>query len=165
MPSASGEAAVLQHHVGAGMSAAGEPASANNGMTGGPSCSSAGASSSSSAASVTAAAPRRQAGTGAARRAPLTIAELRSKAAFRACVRCVRGLSCPLLHNPGWPSWAPYYGRLASFCLPICLPVSLPAYLRTLASACSLMEKGAADETQLWSVARVMSGTEYEQVG
>lgn len=25
------------------------------------------------------------------------------------------------------------------------------------------MEKGAADETQLWSVARVMSGTEYEQ--
>lgn len=35
---------------------------------------------------------------------------------------------------------------------------------RTRHSACRLMEKGAESEQQLWTMARVMSGEEYEQV-
>ncbi|KAL4423828.1 hypothetical protein ABPG75_001129 [Micractinium tetrahymenae] len=93
------------------MSAVGELNGSSNGIRRGSSPSSSGASRSSAAPA--AAAPRRQSGSGAARRAPPTMAELRTKAAFRACDR--------------------------------------------------LMERGAADEAQLWSVARVMSGTEYEQ--
>lgn len=90
-----------------------------------------------------------------ARRKPLTLPEMRSKAAFRACDRCAvpggRGLSCGT-HFPQLP------GKLSCAALTeLCCAACVPA-------ACRLMERGADSQEQLWSVARVMSGEEYEQV-